>query len=80
VRRGNYFHKRALWRRRFCQSVISFSRSSFNVEHRVRLRDHLCAEGAETRVWIVREATGALKSSPIPPDVMEKFQMPSPIN
>jgi|GraSoi2013_115cm_1033766.scaffolds.fasta_scaffold74964_2 4-hydroxybenzoyl-CoA thioesterase len=62
------------------ESVISFSRSSFNVEHRVRLRDHLCAEGAETRVWIVREATGALKSSPIPPDVMEKFRMPSPIN
>ena len=58
------------------ESVISFSRSSFNVEHTVRLRDHLCAESAETRVWIVRDATGALKSDPIPSDVLEKFLMP----
>jgi 4-hydroxybenzoyl-CoA thioesterase len=58
------------------ESVISFGRSSFKVEHTIRLQDHLCAEGAETRVWIVRDAIGALKSGLIPSDVLEKFGVP----
>jgi 4-hydroxybenzoyl-CoA thioesterase len=59
------------------ESVISFNRSSFNVDHTVRLNDDICAECAETRVWIVRNATGALKASAVPADVLEKFQIPS---
>jgi 4-hydroxybenzoyl-CoA thioesterase len=55
------------------ESAITFGRSSFNVEHRVHLGDRLCAEGAETRVWMVRDETGALKGSPIPAHVLQKF-------
>ena len=55
------------------ESAIDFGRSSFNVEHRVHLGGRLCAEGAETRVWIVRDETGTLKGSPIPAEVLEKF-------
>lgn len=58
------------------ESTISFGRSSFNVEHRVHLGGRLCAEGAETRVWIVRDETGALKGSPIPAEVLDKFCVP----
>jgi 4-hydroxybenzoyl-CoA thioesterase len=56
------------------ESTINFGRSSFNVEHRVHLGDRLCAEGAETRVWIVRDETGALKGSPIPAGVLDMFR------
>ena len=56
------------------ESAIAFGRSSFKVEHRVHLGSRLCAEGTETRVWMVRDGTGALKGSPIPADVLQKFR------
>jgi 4-hydroxybenzoyl-CoA thioesterase len=54
-------------------SSIKFSRSSFDVEHRLSLKGALCAECTETRVWIVRDADGGIKSHPVPEDVLAKF-------
>ena len=54
-------------------SVIAFGRSSFQVEHRVTLNGELCAEGAETRVWVVRAANGEIKSSPVPAEIRDRF-------
>jgi 4-hydroxybenzoyl-CoA thioesterase len=54
---------------------IKFGRSSFAVEHRLSLKDELCVEGSETRVWVVRDpATGGIKSHPIPEAVLAKFR------
>ena len=56
-------------------SSITFGRSSFEVQHRLRLKSELCAEGTETRVWTVRDAqTGRLKSHPVPDEVKAKFK------
>jgi 4-hydroxybenzoyl-CoA thioesterase len=56
------------------ESSITFGRSSFEVQHRLRLKGKLCAEGAETRVWTVRDPqTGRLKPHPVPEAVREKF-------
>jgi len=55
------------------ESTIEFGRASFQVAHRVTLNAAVCAEGSETRVWVVRDSQGALKSSPIPAAVLEKF-------
>ena len=54
-------------------STISFGRSSFRVEHRVSLKGEPCAEAVETRVWVVRDASGAIKSSRIPAAILRKF-------
>jgi 4-hydroxybenzoyl-CoA thioesterase len=55
-------------------TTIKFGRASFEVEHRLSLDGELCAECAETRVWVVRDADGGLKSKPVPEDVLAKFQ------
>jgi 4-hydroxybenzoyl-CoA thioesterase len=47
--------------------LITFGRSSFQVEHRVSLTGDICGEG------VVRDPSGRLKSSPIPAAVLEKF-------
>jgi 4-hydroxybenzoyl-CoA thioesterase len=55
-------------------STIKFGRSSFDIEHKLTLKGELCVEGAETRVWVVRDpATGGIKSHPIPAAVLERF-------
>jgi 4-hydroxybenzoyl-CoA thioesterase len=58
------------------ESAITFGRSSFEVNHRLTLHGDLCAEGAEKRVWTVRDANGRLASHPIPAEVQQKFVMP----
>ena len=55
-------------------SSITFGRSSFQVEHKLTRDDVLCAEGSETRVWIVRDEAGNMKSHPVPDEVLEKFK------
>lgn len=55
------------------ESTIAFGRSSFDVRHRLSLKDELCAECNEKRVWTVRDADGKLKSHPVPQDVLQKF-------
>ncbi|UFN47184.1 acyl-CoA thioesterase [Roseomonas sp. OT10] len=58
--------------------VTAFRRSSFDVHHRL-LRDDgaLGVEGFETRVWVGRhpETPGAIKSRPIPAEVIARFGM-----
>jgi 4-hydroxybenzoyl-CoA thioesterase len=55
------------------ESTISFGRSSFDVKHRLSLKDELCAECEEKRVWTVRDASGKLTSHPVPTEVLQKF-------
>jgi 4-hydroxybenzoyl-CoA thioesterase len=52
---------------------ITFGRSSFDIEHKLRLGGELCAECEEKRVWVVRDPEGRLKSHPVPEAVREKF-------
>jgi 4-hydroxybenzoyl-CoA thioesterase len=56
------------------ESKITFGRSSFDVEHKLSLKDDVCAECSEKRVWVVRNADGALKSHPVPESVLAKFR------
>lgn len=60
------------------ESTIAFGRSSFEVNHRLTLNGDLCAEGAEKRVWTVRDANGRLASYPVPPEVLQKFAAAAP--
>jgi len=55
-------------------SSVKFGRSSFEVEHRLSLDGELCVECQEKRVWIVRDAAGGIKSHPVPPAVLAKFE------
>jgi 4-hydroxybenzoyl-CoA thioesterase len=59
------------------ETSVKFGRSSFEIEHKLRLKVELCAECSEKRVWTIRDAHG-LKSHPIPQSVLAKFnQTPS---
>lgn len=54
--------------------VVRWGTSSFDVEHRLLNGSALAVEGFETRVWAVRAGRGyALKSAPIPAEVMQRF-------
>ena len=57
--------------------VIEFRRSSFDVEHRLIARGAISVEGRETRVWTGRDpsAPSAIKSRPIPPEVIARFDV-----
>ena len=56
------------------ESTITFKHSSFQVDHRISRNGELCAEASETRVWVVHDGNGGIKSSPIPADVLAKFR------
>jgi 4-hydroxybenzoyl-CoA thioesterase len=56
------------------ETKVSFGRSSFDIEHRLRLNGETCAECSEKRVWVVRDAQGGLKSHPVPEAVLAKFR------
>ena len=56
------------------ESKIVFGRSSFDVDHRLSLKDDVCAECSEKRVWVVRDANGTLKSHPVPDEVLARFR------
>jgi 4-hydroxybenzoyl-CoA thioesterase len=55
------------------ESTITFGRSSFEVEHKLSLNGDMCVECSEKRVWVVRDASGKLKSQAIPETVRAKF-------
>jgi 4-hydroxybenzoyl-CoA thioesterase len=55
------------------ESTITFGRSSFDVAHRLWLKQEVCAECNEKRVWAIRDAQGKLTSHRIPKEVLEKF-------
>jgi 4-hydroxybenzoyl-CoA thioesterase len=53
--------------------ITEFGRSSFKVSHRLSLDGRLGVEGFETRVWTAPDPDhpGQMKSSPVPPPVIE---------
>ena len=55
--------------------VSEFRRSSFEVEHRLSVNGELAVEGAETRVWAVRDKSNPDKiaTAAIPAEVIAKF-------
>src|SRR5580700_4905063 len=56
-------------------ALVACGRSSFKLEHRLSKAGTLAAEGAETRVWVARQADdpNKLMSQPIPPEVLARF-------
>jgi 4-hydroxybenzoyl-CoA thioesterase len=62
-------------------AIAACGRSSFKIEHRLTKANTLCAEGYETRVWVVRDRDDQkrMTSQPIPEAVVAKFmQAPVP--
>ena len=57
------------------ETSIAFGRASFEIQHKLSLKGEICVECSEKRVWTRRDATGALKSLPIPEDVLAKFRV-----
>jgi len=57
------------------ETSATFKTSSFAIEHKVVLGEDLCAEGFETRVWVVRDPGDSekFKSAPIPADVLDRM-------
>ena len=55
------------------ETGIKFSRSSFDIEHKLSLNGELCVECEERRVWVVRDADNRIKSHSIPEAVLKKF-------
>jgi 4-hydroxybenzoyl-CoA thioesterase len=56
------------------ETKISFGRSSFEIKHRLSLKGETCVDCTETRVWVVRDANGRLKSHLVPEEVLAKFR------
>ena len=54
-------------------SSVDFGSSSFTVQHRILLNGELCAQCTEKRVWVTRDASGHIRSQPVPDPVREKF-------
>jgi 4-hydroxybenzoyl-CoA thioesterase len=50
--------------------------ASFDVEHRLMVRDALAVEGRETRIWAVRDDAepSGMKAQPVPADVIARLQ------
>jgi 4-hydroxybenzoyl-CoA thioesterase len=57
--------------------VSEFRRSSFDVEHKITIAGELAVEGAETRVWAVRDKhdPDKITAIAIPQDVIAKFSV-----
>lgn len=53
------------------ESTVTFGRSSFNVEHKILLDGVLHVKGLEKRVWTARDASGAMRSAPIPAEILK---------
>jgi 4-hydroxybenzoyl-CoA thioesterase len=56
-------------------TIAEFRNSSFDVVHRLTKSGALAVEGFETRVWVVREPDGRIKSQPIPGDIKDRFAL-----
>ena len=59
------------------ESRVTFGNTSFSVEHKLTKDGDLCVEGFEKRVWVVRDPNdpSKIKSSPIPKEVIAKFEL-----
>lgn len=49
--------------------ITELGRSSFGVLHAISRNGTAIAEAREKRVWVVRDAAGAIRSAPLPEDV-----------
>jgi 4-hydroxybenzoyl-CoA thioesterase len=60
-------------------TIGAFRRSSFDVQHQLRVGDTLAVEGRETRVWAAadKDDPAKLKARPIPADVIARFAAPT---
>lgn len=54
--------------------VSDFRRSSFDVEHKIRLNGEVAAECVETRVWAAHGDGGKMGAIPVPPEVVARFE------
>jgi len=56
--------------------IVEWGRSSFQVEHKLYKGGELAAEGAEKRVWTVRDPQSqrGMRSEPIPQEVKARFK------
>jgi 4-hydroxybenzoyl-CoA thioesterase len=61
---------------RIDSSIREWKRSSFRVHHRLLKDTQLAVEGFETRVWVGKhpEKPGAMKSQPIPRELIDRFR------
>ncbi len=50
-------------------TITEIGRSSFSVQHVLSKDGEAAVEAHEKRVWVVRDATGAIRSAPLPDDV-----------
>ena len=57
------------------ETKINFGHASFEINHRLSLKGETCVECAEKRVWVVRDASGRLKSHLVPEEVLRKFRV-----
>jgi 4-hydroxybenzoyl-CoA thioesterase len=54
-------------------SIIEWRAKVFIHQHQIRRGEDLLCEGTEVRAFVVRdEASGRLKSIPVPPDILER--------
>jgi len=58
------------------ETTVKFGHSSFEIEHRLSLKDETCVECTEKRVWVARDANGRLKSHLVPEAVLVRFNLP----
>jgi len=60
-------------------TIAAFRRSSFDVQHLLRVGGTLAVEGRETRVWAAadKDDPAKLRSRPIPADVIARFAAPT---
>lgn len=55
-------------------SIVELGKSSFTIEHELKVGDRVCVKGREVRVWVIRDPeTGKLKGEPIPPELRVAF-------
>ena len=57
--------------------ISQFRRTSFTIEHIITLDGEPAADGAETRVWAMRdERTQKMTAIPVPAEVVARFGVP----
>jgi 4-hydroxybenzoyl-CoA thioesterase len=57
-------------------TIPEWSRSSFQVHHRLMRGDELAVEGFEKRVWVAHDPVrpGGIKAKPLPLELFERFK------
>lgn len=53
--------------------ILGWKGKVFRVGHRIYNGGALAVEGSETRIWVVKDARGRIRSAPIPADITRLF-------